>query len=111
MKEKIKKVFYTVFSWQGVMWLNLILFAIYVVAAAYHRNATHLLAGFPQLMYAFFCWLLTENEKKFQRAVSVAAMFKIISDTAIERLERYKKLYGELPPEEETKEEEKKEEQ
>ena len=111
MKEMIKKAFFAVFSWKGVMWLNLIIFAMYVVAAAYHRNATHLLVGFPQLVYAFFCWILAQRDKEFHKAVSVAALFKMISDTAIERIDRYKKLYGELPPEEETKEEEKKEEQ
>ena len=110
MKEKIKKAFFAVFSWEGVMWLNLILFALYVVAAAYYRNATHLLAGYPQLVYVFFCWILAQRDKEFHRAVSVAALLKKIANTAFERCDRYKKLYGELPPEEETKEEEKKEE-
>ena len=111
MKEKIKKVFFAVFSWEGVMWLNLIVFAMFVVAAAYHRSVCHLVAGFPLLIYAFYCWMLTQKEKEFHKAASLAALFKMVADTAIERLDRYEKLYGELPPEEETKEEEKKEEQ
>lgn len=111
MKEKIKKVFYAIFSWKGLFWLNLILFGMHIIAAVYHRNIEPLLGGFPMLLYAWFCWLIREEEKKVHRGVILSTFFKMIADTAIERLERYQKLYGELPPEEETeKKEEKKEE-
>lgn len=84
---------------------------MHIIAAVYHRNIEPLLGGFPMLLYAWFCWLICEEEKKVHRGAILSTFFKMIADTAIERLERYKELYGELPPEEESeKKEETKEE-
>lgn len=109
MKEKIKKAFNTIFSWKGLIWINLILFGMHIIAAAYNRNIEPLLGGFPMLLYAWFCWLIREEEKKVHRGAILSTFYKMIADTAIELLERYKELYGELLPEEETEKESKEE--
>lgn len=106
MKEKIKKAFYAVFSWKGLMWIYLIVFVLCIIAAAYHCNHLHLLNGFPLLMYAWFCWLISEKEEEVHRGVLLSTFFKMIADSAIEKLNRYEKLHGELPPEEPAEQEE-----
>ena len=112
MKEKIKKFFKSITLEQVFAWVFVFLFVSVIVEGIY--KGLYMIGvslALPYLIIAMQDFKTHKLKKECQSAKNLAADCYLDNMASSKALDRYKKLYGELPPEEETKEEEKKEEQ
>lgn len=111
MKEKIKKFLCAVFSYKGAAWVNIVCCAMILFLAICQGELNLAFIGFPHLMYAAFFGMLHLEKEEATLYRNRYICWRTLAEMITEHYERYRKLYGELPPEEEAKEEEKKEEE
>lgn len=111
MKEKIKKAFEGVTLNLVFAWVFIAMFVYVIIECICEASYVGVIVALPFLLIAMQSFELHKIGKELREAKSIATLTSLAGIKLCGDLERYKKLYGELPPEEETeKKEETKEE-
>lgn len=102
MKEKINKFFAKGWHLLAGIWLNVAFMGYAIIDGLVEGSWQHALIGF----IIYLPWLLLffneyRNHKTQMKTVFLIKLMDGVNDNLIAIIERYKKLYGELPPEEE----------
>lgn len=101
MKEKINKFFAKGWHLLAGIWLNVAFMGYAVIDGLVEGSWQHVLLGF----IIYLPWLLLfyneyRNHKMQIKTIFLIKLMDGVNDNLISTIERYKKLYGELPEEE-----------
>lgn len=95
----IRKLFNRLFSWKCIAYLNIGIFAYFVIESFMSGEIKDCIIGLPHLIYALFCFLLELKDKELDK---VRAINDIILGWLHESdiiMKQYQELYGNLPEE------------
>ena len=109
MKEKLLKALGAITGYHIIAWFNLVLFGYQTCLSIWHHSWDCFILCLPFMLIALLAFDLVAHEKNLRGAKEVAALTSMIGIRLISDLEKYKKLYGDLPKEESKTEELKKE--
>jgi hypothetical protein len=105
-KMKVENVLY----WIGLA-ICLALFVASVVLAVKFNDVRMVIEGIPFMVYASLIFVIISKNREIKtHLIGGAGMVMVMGEMAKD-LDRYKKLYGDLPKEEKKENEEEKEEQ
>lgn len=100
MKEKIKKAFEGVTLHLVFAWVFVAMFVYVLVDCIRTEAYVGIIVGLPFLLIAMQSFELHKIGKELREAKHIAVVSALAGMHVSNELERYKKLYGELPEEE-----------
>ena len=109
MKERIKKAFEGVTLNLVFAWVFVTMFVYVIIECISESSYVGVVIALPFLLIAMQAFELHKKGKELQEAKRVAVNVSLASLCVLKDVERYKKLYGELPEEEAEKKKEKNE--
>lgn len=104
MKEKIKKAFEALWTWKGLMRMNIFFVAVYFACFIVTLHPAYAYSVIVHIGWAFLSYMGNKERERFVMVCKLKDLARAMAEDFAYDLKRYKKLYGELP-QEETKEE------
>lgn len=97
MKEKIKNLILSVCTWKFCMWMNIVFAAYHLVSFCIGTHAANFAGVLFHFPYAMISYFLNEYEVRHRSDVFVGVSLGYRYADCLDKLERYKKIYGDLP--------------